>query len=135
MTKKRPAFRGDVPAEIDWAEPKDEKMAVLAEVLRQKISSQGYIPTRAEVKKAGWNKFPYVVQYGEPEFVGEFPVRQEITVLPADDPKKLRIGWYFIECQKCGRVWMAKSNGVPKHKCDKVKRISLLGEPNENRRV
>ena len=31
------------------------------------------------------------------EYVGAFPVRQDITVLPADDPKKLRIGWIVYE--------------------------------------
>jgi hypothetical protein len=31
------------------------------------------------------------------EYVGAFPVRQDITVLPADDPKKLRIGWVIYE--------------------------------------
>jgi hypothetical protein len=25
------------------------------------------------------------------------PVRQDITVLPADDPKKLRLGWVVFE--------------------------------------
>jgi len=31
------------------------------------------------------------------EYVGAFPVRQDITVLPADDPKKLRLGWVVYE--------------------------------------
>jgi hypothetical protein len=31
------------------------------------------------------------------EYVGAFPIRQDITVLPADDPKKLRIGWVIYE--------------------------------------
>jgi hypothetical protein len=31
------------------------------------------------------------------EFIGAFPVRQDITVLPADDPKKLRLGWTIYE--------------------------------------
>jgi len=29
--------------------------------------------------------------------VGAFPIRQDITVLPADDPKKLRLGWVIYE--------------------------------------
>jgi len=29
--------------------------------------------------------------------VPEFPIRQDITVLPADDPKKLRLGWVIYE--------------------------------------
>ena len=33
----------------------------------------------------------------EPEFVGSFPIRQDITVLPADDPKKLRMGWVMFQ--------------------------------------
>jgi hypothetical protein len=32
-----------------------------------------------------------------PEFVGAMPVRQDITVLPADDPKTLRLGWVVYE--------------------------------------
>ena len=32
-----------------------------------------------------------------PETVGAFPIRQDITVLPADDPKKLRLGWVIYE--------------------------------------
>jgi len=32
-----------------------------------------------------------------PEFVGAIPVRQDITVLPADDPKNLRLGWVIFE--------------------------------------
>jgi len=33
----------------------------------------------------------------KPEFVGEFPLRKDVTVLPADDPKKLRLGWTIYE--------------------------------------
>jgi len=31
------------------------------------------------------------------EYVGAFPVRQDITVLPADNPKELRLGWIIYE--------------------------------------
>jgi hypothetical protein len=31
------------------------------------------------------------------QFVGAMPVRQDITVLPADDPRKLRLGWVIFE--------------------------------------
>ena len=31
------------------------------------------------------------------DYVGAFPIRQDITVLPADDPKKLRLGWVIYE--------------------------------------
>lgn len=31
------------------------------------------------------------------QFVGAIPVRQDITVLPADDPKHLRLGWVVFE--------------------------------------
>lgn len=33
----------------------------------------------------------------EPEFVGIFPVRQDIEVLPADEPKQLKLGWVVNE--------------------------------------
>lgn len=29
--------------------------------------------------------------------VGAFPIRQDITVLPADDPRKLKLGWIIYE--------------------------------------
>lgn len=31
------------------------------------------------------------------QFLGAIPVRQDITVLPADDPKRLRLGWVIYE--------------------------------------
>lgn len=31
------------------------------------------------------------------QFVGAMPVRQDITVLPADDPRRLRLGWVVYE--------------------------------------
>jgi len=31
------------------------------------------------------------------EFVGVFPVRQEVTVIPADKPSRLRLGWVVYE--------------------------------------
>ena len=38
-----------------------------------------------------------VLVVANPENVGAFPIRQDITVLPADDPKKLRLGWVIYE--------------------------------------
>lgn len=38
-----------------------------------------------------------VLVVANPEEVGAFPIRQDITVLPADDPKKLRLGWVIYE--------------------------------------
>lgn len=42
---------------------------------------------------------PEGTMYGlsEPEFVGVFPVRQDIEVLPADEPKQLKLGWVVSE--------------------------------------
>jgi len=39
----------------------------------------------------------YVYLLAPAEYVGAFPIRQDITVLPADDPKKLRLGWVIYE--------------------------------------
>lgn len=39
----------------------------------------------------------YVFVLAPAEYVGAFPVRQDITVLPADDPKVLRLGWVVYE--------------------------------------
>ncbi len=33
----------------------------------------------------------------DPEFVGVMPVRQDIEVLPADEPKRLKLGWVVSE--------------------------------------
>jgi hypothetical protein len=33
----------------------------------------------------------------EPDFVGVMPVRQDIEVLPADEPKQLKLGWVVSE--------------------------------------
>ncbi len=33
----------------------------------------------------------------DPEFVGVMPVRQDIEVLPADEPKQLKLGWVVSE--------------------------------------
>lgn len=38
-----------------------------------------------------------VLLVATPDTVGAFPIRQDITVLPADDPKKLRLGWVIYE--------------------------------------
>jgi hypothetical protein len=38
-----------------------------------------------------------VLVTASPDTVGAFPIRQDITVLPADDPKKLRLGWVIYE--------------------------------------
>jgi len=38
-----------------------------------------------------------IVVTASPDTVGAFPIRQDITVLPADDPKKLRLGWVIYE--------------------------------------
>ncbi len=39
----------------------------------------------------------YILCVASPDTVGAFPIRQDITVLPADDPKKLRLGWVIYE--------------------------------------
>lgn len=38
-----------------------------------------------------------VLVCASPDTVGAFPIRQDITVLPADDPKRLRLGWVIYE--------------------------------------
>jgi len=40
----------------------------------------------------------------DPEFVGVMPVRQDIEVLPADEPKQLKLGWVISEIVGCGIV-------------------------------
>ncbi len=40
----------------------------------------------------------------DPEFVGVMPVRQDIEVLPADEPKQLKLGWVISEIIGIGIV-------------------------------
>ena len=40
----------------------------------------------------------------DPEFVGVMPVRQDIEVLPADEPKQLKLGWVVSEIIGIGIV-------------------------------
>lgn len=34
----------------------------------------------------------------DPEFVGVMPIRQNVEVLPADEPKRASLGWVALEC-------------------------------------
>jgi hypothetical protein len=45
----------------------------------------------------------------DPEFVGVMPIRQDIEVLPADEPKQLKLGWVVNEIVGIGIV---NSRGV-----------------------
>ena len=36
-------------------------------------------------------------QIGDPEFIGKIPIRTELTVLPADEPRDKPIGWSVYE--------------------------------------
>lgn len=49
---------------------------------------------------------PLGTVYGlaEPEFVGVMPIRQDIEVLPADEPKQLKLGWVVSEIIGVGIV-------------------------------
>lgn len=38
-----------------------------------------------------------VLVVASPDTVGAMPIRQDITVLPADDPKRMRLGWVIYE--------------------------------------
>jgi hypothetical protein len=40
----------------------------------------------------------------DPEFVGVMPIRQDIEVLPADEPKQLKLGWVVNEIIGIGVV-------------------------------
>ena len=45
-----------------------------------------------------------VYAVADPEFVGVMPVRQDIEVLPADEPKQLKLGWVVNEIIGLGIV-------------------------------
>ena len=45
-----------------------------------------------------------VYALAEPEFVGVMPIRQDIEVLPADEPKQLKLGWVVNEIIGIGIV-------------------------------
>lgn len=38
-----------------------------------------------------------IIAVADPEFVGVMPIRQDIEVLPADEPKQLKLGWVVNE--------------------------------------
>lgn len=38
-----------------------------------------------------------VYAVADPEFVGVMPIRQDIEVMPADEPKRLSLGWVVSE--------------------------------------
>jgi hypothetical protein len=52
-----------------------------------------------------------VYAVADPEFVGVMPVRQDIEVLPADEPKQLKLGWVVSEIIGIGIV---NARGVSK---------------------
>jgi hypothetical protein len=56
---------------------------------------------------------PAGVVYGaaDPEFVGVMPVRQDIEVIPADEPKQLKLGWVVSEIIGIG---ITNARGVAK---------------------
>jgi len=56
----------------------------------------GHIFT-ADIHVSSRVPYQYVYVLAPAEYVGAFPVRQDITVLPADDPKLLRLGWVVYE--------------------------------------
>lgn len=47
----------------------------------------------------------------DPEFVGVLPVRQDIEIIPADEPKQLKLGWVVSEIIGIG---IANPRGVAK---------------------
>jgi hypothetical protein len=38
-----------------------------------------------------------VYAVADPEFVGVMPIRQDIEVMPADEPKQMKLGWVISE--------------------------------------
>lgn len=46
----------------------------------------------------------HVYGVADPEFVGVMPIRQDIEVLPADEPKQLKLGWVVNEIVGLGIV-------------------------------
>jgi len=50
-------------------------------------------PTKEEIIKYG----DFVCIVDDPKFVGKMPVRTDIEVLPADEPKQQKIGWVVHE--------------------------------------
>lgn len=60
------------------------------------------------------------VTFGPSEYVGAFPIRQDISVLPATPPSDLRIGWRVYE-----------EIGVAYYNSDAVSRINISTDPPE----
>jgi hypothetical protein len=55
---------------------------------------------------------PGEIQIGEPEFVGAFPVRTELTVLPADPPGRAPLGW-TVSCYQGTEVFKEGAPETP----------------------
>lgn len=51
----------------------------------------------ADIHVSSRMPYDHVLVVSSPDTVGAFPIRQDITVLPADDPARLRIGWVIYE--------------------------------------
>ena len=66
-------------------------------VLRPFEDSKYAEPPRLPAGKLRITKDPAVFIYGEPEFVGSMPVRQDIEVLSQKDHGRLALGWTVQE--------------------------------------
>ena len=80
----------------------------------------------------------------DPSYVGSFPIRQDITVLPADDPKRLKLDWYVHQYTGCeiyrfpkeldlkpieildDRYWPRDKDGNPKYHHKITKKEDLV---------
>jgi len=49
----------------------------------------------------------------DPEFVGVMPVRQDISVIPADEPRRLSLGWVVYEELRCWYLGSKRRCQVP----------------------
>jgi len=57
-----------------------------------------------------WGSKGLPVVIGNPEYVGKFPIRQDITVLPADDPLKLTLGHWIEEIKIEADLWASETS-------------------------
>ncbi len=96
------------------------------------------IPPRGQKNLIIYNE-PHIVRDSSTEFMGVFPVRQNIQVLPADGARKLKLGWTVSETIGIGiinpsgisRMGISRKPNNLIHAQDNMTIISNIPEPVE----
>ena len=63
-----------------------------------------------------------MIKIGKEKYIDSFPVRQDVEILPADEPKKLKLGWTVSEVIGLGIVNMRVVRNTRKFIVDLIKK-------------